>query len=155
MKRRIRLTEGDLRRIVNRSVRRVLREEMNFNSTSDYDIVPINSFEEARRYGRFTSWAITRSRDMFDNYTEDGLIQFYFCLRNGFQDEEPVASEGCPLDSYGLSMLAVSVDEDGRINTCTCRWNHENGGNDYMMDSRQLSRLLNVDVSDVMRPNAW
>ena len=34
MKRRIRLTEGDLRRIVNRSVRRVLREDM---APSQYD----------------------------------------------------------------------------------------------------------------------
>ena len=126
---------------------------MTFDSPSDYDIVRIDSFEEAEEYGDFTSWCVTHNSGMFDSYTCNGINQFYFCLRKGFQDEEAVASDGCPLDSYGLSMIAVSVDEDGMINTCTCRWNHDNGGNDNVMDSKQLSSVLKVNVFDVLKPN--
>ena len=126
---------------------------MTFDSPSDYDIVRIDSFEEAKEYGGFTSWCVTHSSDMFDSYTCDGINQFYFCLRKGFQDEEAVAGDGCPLDSYGLSMIAVSVDEDGMISTCTCRWNLDNGGSEHVMDSKQLSSVLKVNVFDVMKPN--
>ena len=127
--------------------------KMVFDSQSDYDIVRIDSFEEAKEYGEFTSWCVTHYERMFDSYTCDGINQFYFCLRKGFQKEEAVEGDGCPLDSYGLSMIAVSVNEDGMINTCTCRWNHDNGGNDNVMDSKQLSSVLKVNVFDVLKPN--
>ena len=126
---------------------------MAFDSPSDYDIVRIDSFEEAEKYGDFTSWCITHSESAFDSYTKNGINQFYFCLRKGFQDEEDVSGDGCPLDSYGLSMIAVSVDEEGMISTCTCRWNLANGGSEHVMDSKQLSSVLKVNVFDVMKPN--
>lgn len=126
---------------------------MAFDSPSDYDIVRIDSFEDAEEYGDFTSWCVTHDEYAFDSYTKNGINQFYFCLRNGFQDEEAVASDGCPLDSYGLSMIAVSVDEEGMISTCTCRWNHDNGGNDNVMNSKQLSSVLRMNVFDALKPN--
>ena len=48
--------------------------KMVFDSPSDYDIVRIDSFEEAKEYGDFTSWCVTHSSGMFDSYTKNGLL---------------------------------------------------------------------------------
>ena len=132
------------------------REElgnMQFTENSDYQIVRIDDFEQASQYGRYTSWCVTHYENMFDSYTSGGIGQFYFCLRNGFENEPEQVGEGCPLDSYGLSMIAVSVDENGRLNTCTCRWNHDNGGNDNIMDTKQISQVIGRNFFDVFKPN--
>ena len=155
MKRRIRLTESDLHRIVKESVKKIINEievgGMASNAPSDYKIVRIDSFDQARRYGRYVDWCITRDRSMFDSYASD--IQYYFCLRNGFEGVERRPTEGCPLDEYGLSMIAVGVDENGRLYTCTCRWNHENGGNDDVMDANELSQVIGMDFFEAFKPN--
>ena len=132
------------------------REElgnMQFNENSDYQIVRIDDFEQASQYGQYTSWCVTHDEGMLDSYTSGGLGQFYFCLRNGFENEPAQPGEGCPLDSYGLSMIAVSVDENGRLNTCTCRWNHDNGGNDTIMNAKQISQVIGRNFFEVFKPN--
>ena len=49
-------------------------------------------------------------------------------------------------------MIAVSVNEDGSLNTCTCRWNHSNGGNDNIMTTQQISQLLGVNFYQTFLP---
>jgi len=132
------------------------REElgnMQFTENGDYQIVRIDNFEQSSQYGQYTSWCVTHNENMFNSYTSNGLGQFYFCLRNGFENEPEQVGEGCPLDSYGLSMIAVSVDENGRLNTCTCRWNHDNGGNDNIMDAKQISQVIGRNFFEVFKPN--
>ena len=132
------------------------REElgnMQFTENGDYQIVRIDDFEQASQYGQYTSWCVTHDENMFNSYTSNGLGQFYFCLRNGFENEPEQVGEGCPLDSYGLSMIAVSVDESGRLNTCTCRWNHDNGGDDNIMDVKQISQVIGRNFFEVFKPN--
>ena len=127
--------------------------QMVFDSPSDYEIVRIDSFEQAQEYGKYVSWCITHDGYMFNNYTSDGINQFYFCLKNGFENVEEVPSDGCPLDVYGLSMIAVSVNENGMLNTCTCRWNHDNGGNDSIMNAKQVSQVIGMNFFEVFKPN--
>ena len=127
--------------------------QMAFNTPSDYEIVRIDSVEQASNYGRYTSWCVTHQKNMFDSYTSDGINQFYFCLKNGFENVEEVPSEGCPLDEYGLSMIAVSVNGDGILNTCTCRWNHDNGGDDSIMNAKQVSQVIGMNFFEVFKPN--
>lgn len=132
------------------------REELSkeqFTENKEYTVVPINSFEEASRYSEYTTWCITRQEYTFNSYTGDGIKQFYFCLRDGYQDVSEVKGKNCPLDDYGLSMVAVSVDENGALHTCTCRWNHDNGGNDNIMDTKQISRLIGRNFYEVFKPN--
>lgn len=132
------------------------REEigkMTFNTPSDYEIVRIDSFEQAREYSRYVNWCITYASNSFSQYTDNGINQFYFCLRHGFENVEKVASEGCPLDEYGLSMIAVSVDENGALSTCTCRWNHDNDGNDSVMTAKEISQVVGVNFFEVFKPN--
>lgn len=117
-----------------------------------YKIVPIDSFDEASKYGKYTSWCVTHHPDMYNSYTKGGLGRFYFCLQDGFEDVLKVKGEGCPMDAYGKSMIAISVNDDGSLNTCTCRWNHDNGGNDSMMDTKEISQFFGIDFYKTFKP---
>ena len=119
----------------------------------DYNIVKINSFEEASQYSNYTQWCVTQYEDAFNSYTANGEAQFYFCLKNGFENIEPIEGENCPLDEYGLSMIAVCVDCDGDLKTCTCRWNHYNGGDDNIMDEEQISNIVGVNFYQTFKPS--
>lgn len=124
---------------------------------SQYTIIPINSYEEAQKYYKYTynqsRWCLTHKRDMYDAYTCDGINQIYFCLKNGFENIEPIVGANAPLDEYGLSMISVIVNESGELAFCTCRWNHGNGGSDSVMDEVTLSKVLNVNFYNVFKPN--
>ena len=117
-----------------------------------YKIIPIDSFDEASKYGKYTSWCVTYYPDMYSNYTKNGLGRFYFCLQDGFENVPKAKGEGCPMDAYGKSMIAISVNDDGSLNTCTCRWNHNNGGNDNMMDTKEISKFFGVDFYNTFKP---
>ena len=123
-----------------------------FTQNDNYKIVKISTPEEAAKYGEYTSWCVTHDASMYDNYTHDGLGIFYFLLKNGFENVYEERGENCPLDEYGLSMVAVSVNMDGSLNTVTCRWNHDNGGNDNIMTDEQVSQLIGQDVYQVLKP---
>ena len=123
-----------------------------FDKNDNYKIVKISTPEEAAKYGEYTSWCVTHDASMYDNYTHGGLGIFYFLLKNGFENVYEERGENCPLDEYGLSMVAVSVNMDGSLNTVTCRWNHDNGGNDNIMTDEQVSQLIGQDVYQVLKP---
>jgi hypothetical protein len=124
---------------------------------SNYNIVPIDSFEQAKQYYSYTNpnqpWCLTHMENMFDNYTANGINQIYFCLRNGFEGIEPVVGVNAPLDDYGLSMLCIIVNENGELAYCTSRWNHENGGNDSVMNPKQISEVVGVNFYNTFKPN--
>ena len=120
---------------------------------TSYNIVKINDFEEASEYGKYTPWCVTHEIKAFNDYTNNGICVFYFCLKDGFENVKEKIGENCPLDEYGLSMIAVCVDENGKCKTITCRWNHDNGGNDNVMSTDELSRLLGVNFYEVFKPS--
>ena len=123
-----------------------------FVENTHYKIYRVDSFEEASKFSPYTSWCVTKNENNYDAYTNNGYGLFYFCIRNDFKAVKAVPSEGCPLDDYGLSMIATSVDDDGRCNTITCRWNHGNGGNDNIMTPMQLSKLIGRNYYQVFKP---
>ena len=123
-----------------------------YQQNREYTIVPINSYEEATKYAKYNEWGVTYSEDMFDDKTCNGAGRFYFCLRNGFENVPKKVGPNAPLDDYGLSMIAVSVTMEGEPNSITCRWNHDNGGSDSVMDDEQLSDLLGVNFYNVFKP---
>jgi len=131
------------------------RMELNKFETGEgrYNIVKIDSFDDASAYSSYVSWCITQDRHMFERYTNDGLNQFYFCLRDDFMDCKPIVGKNCPLDDYGLSMIAVSVNSEGKLATCTCRWNHDNGGNDSVMNTGEISNVIGRNFYNVFKPN--
>ena len=119
---------------------------------NNYMIVPIDSPEEASKYGKYTSWCVTHHENMYNSYTHNGSGRFYFCLHKGFENEPKVKGEGCPLDNYGLSMIAVSVTMEGEVNTITCRWNHDNDGNDNIMTIEQLEDIIGRNFYQTFKP---
>ena len=123
-----------------------------YTVNENYTIVPIDNPKEAAKYGKYTSWCVTHDEDMYNSYTHNGTGRFYFCLRKGFENEPEERGEGCPLDSYGLSMIAVSVDMEGAVNTITCRWNHDMGGNDNVMTIEQLEEVIGRNFYQTFKP---
>ena len=125
--------------------------------TSNYEIVRIDSFSDAKKYYSYTNphsrWCLTYMEDMYDSYTCDGINQIYFCLKHGFEDIKPVVGENAPLDEYGLSMLSIIVNGDGELAYCTTRWNHANGGDDSAMGSVDISKVVNINFYEVFKPN--
>ena len=121
-------------------------------ANDNYTIVPINDFEQSSEYGEYTSWCVTHYENMYNSYTNNGSGRFYFCLHKGFENEPMVKGEGCPLDNYGLSMIAVSVTMEGEVNTITCRWNHDNDGNDSIMSIEQLEDVIGRNFYQTFKP---
>ena len=134
------------------SKRKELMGGKQYQQNREYTIVPINSFDEATKYAKYNDWCVTYSEDMFDDKTCNGAGRFYFCLRNGFENVPKKVGPNAPLDEYGLSMIAVSITMEGEPNSITCRWNHNNGGSDSVMDDEQLSDLLGVNFYNVFKP---
>ena len=123
-----------------------------FANGSSYKIIPINSFEEAEPYGRYTSWCVTHGQNAFDSYTTCGN-RFYFCLRNDFQNVQK-DDKNAPLNEWGLSMIAVNVDMDGNLTRVTTRYNHDyNGENNPQLETpEQLENVLNVPFYKTFKP---
>ena len=132
--------------------------ERQLTVNNNYKIVPINYFKESSKYKKYfpnndkQRWCVTHDENMYNSYTNNGSGRFYFCLRKGFENEPRVEGEGCPLDSYGLSMIAVSVTKEGEVNTITCRWNHDNGGNDNIMTIEQLEDVIGRNFYQTFKP---
>jgi hypothetical protein len=121
---------------------------------SDYTIVKVETREESEKYFKYmaidgsstnTQWCITRGS--FDSYVSKEnpakAEVFYFMLRKDYDTYKsiPKPEKNAPKDSFGLSMIAVSVKSDGSLHTATTRWNHANGGNDHSLTTSELSQL--------------
>lgn len=137
----------DLETEVNSSFKGELKAKSNMKR-GNYKIVKIKNFTQSSEYGDYTSWCVTHSQDMYARYTQNGSCPFYFLLREGFENEEERAGNNAPLDSYGLSMIAVCVNYDGSLKTCTCRWNHDKGGNDHIMTKDDIEALIGKDNAE-------
>lgn len=124
-----------------------------FKHNAYYEIIPINSFKEAKKFSPYTDWCITNNENMYNTYTANGLNQFYFCLKNGFQNVPKEQGPNSPKDEYGLSMLAVCVDENGKLYTCTSRWNHDCGADDSIMNIKEITQVIGRNFYDVFKPN--
>lgn len=131
------------------------REELakqKFGNKSNYKIIRIKSFKDAKKYSNYTDWCITNNENMYNTYTNNGENQFYFCLRKDFLDVPKKEGENSPLDDYGLSMLAVCVDKNGDLHTCTCRWNHDCGASDSIMNVKEISNIIGRNFYKVFKP---
>lgn len=125
-----------------------------YKANDRYKIIRIDNFREANAYSEYVSWCVTHYENMWESYTGGGIRPFYFCLRDDYGRVIKEKGENCPLDDYGLSMIAVSVNPDGSPNTVTCRWNHENGGNDTVMDTETLSNIIGRNFYDAFPPKS-
>lgn len=135
------------------------QEEINskeYTRNKKYTITPCNTWDDMLQFGEYTDWCVAQEEggeEAYVSYTDDGVNKFYVCTREGYEDLEPEPGPNCPLDDYGLSMIAICVDPKGNLKTCTCRWNHDHGGNDNIMDAQQISELLGVNFFERFDPS--
>ena len=103
----------------------------------------------------YADWCILGSRHagMYQQYTCGGG-KFYICEKDGFRSIPREPGENCPVDEYGLSLIAVLVATDGLPERITTRWNHDYGGEDHeqLENAIQLQDLLKVNYLDVFKP---
>ena len=122
------------------------------NGGNGYTIIPIETYEQAHKYSQYTSWCVTNDENAFDCYTKVGN-RFYFCLMNGFENVHK-NDEGAPLNTYGLSMIAINIDMNGDLLRITTRYNHDFNGenNDGLCTVAQLEDILDVNFYKVFLP---
>ena len=129
-----------------------------YKKNERYTIVPCGKWEDMIPFRKpITNWYAAQKGNGkydYDMYTNNGMDMFYVCLRDDYKTVEEKHITNSPLDEYGLSMIAVCVNTDGSLKTCTCRWNDENGGHDHIMDEQQLSDLLGVNFFEVFKPRS-
>jgi len=88
----------------------------------------------------------TQSEDTYNQYTDDNKYAIYALLRDGWQDEPCEIGENYPLDSYGLSMIFVIVDDKNKVVYNNVRWNH--GPQHY---SRDVDHILSfTELNDIV-----
>ena len=126
-----------------------------YTENPEYEIVRIDSFEQATQYGGCNDWCLAQPNGQYnyDQYTSNGVNQLYFILRDGFENEPRVKGENSPYDSYGLSMMTVIVDPDGMMTQSTTRWNHENDSSDSAFTPKQISDIIGRNFYEVFKPN--
>lgn len=129
-------------------------KKMKFTGDSDYEIVKIDSYQNASKYKSYTSWCVTQNKHHFDLYSCDKMNQFYFCLKKGFKNVEK-DDEDAPLNNYGLSMISVCVDYNGIPLYVTTRYNHDFNGenNENLCSPRQISEVINMNFFEVFKPS--
>lgn len=108
----------------------------------EYVVKPMYSYNDTSKYEGYNEWCVTYSIGNYTTYTNDGS-QFFFCLKNGFENVPKRMGEDCPLDEYGLSMVSVLVYPNGTAKRVTTRWNHDNDGEDHP-DFRTLEDVENI-----------
>ena len=116
---------------------------------------------ESKRFlqsiSQYTDWCICDAMgDMeYAQYVSNGG-KFYICLRDDYKTVQREQGENCPLDNYGLSMIAVKVAPDGLPDNITTRWNHDNGGenNENLWLATQIQKVLGVRFKDVFKPRS-
>ena len=129
-------------------------KRMKFTGESDYEIVKIDSYQDASKYKTYTSWCVTQNPSHFESYSSDEMNQFYFCLKKGFENVKK-DNKDAPLNEYGLSMISICVDYNGMPLYVTTRYNHEFDGenNENLCSPRQVSEVINMNFFEVFKPS--
>lgn len=127
-------------------------------ANNDYEIIRINSFDEAAEIGAYSSdqeggeLCYTQSESTWKAYTKNGKYTVYCCLKKGWADMNPTPGKNAPYDEYGLSMIFVFIAPTGKIAYSNTRWNHEythNVNTDHAFTKEMLSDLLGVNFDKV------
>lgn len=119
------------------------------DTTFDYSITPIKSFEEAKEYNDSVSWRIVVSEESFNDYVASGN-RFYFLENNNWWDALCVPGMTFPHDNYGYSLIAVKISPDNEIVSVTSRWNTYAGDTGDFLNEEQLKNLLGLKYAQLL-----
>ena len=107
----------------------------------DYDIIPINSFKDAKEVAREESWCIVISEESFIEYTKEGN-RFFFLANKNWRKVSCVPGMNFPYDEYGYSLIAVEMSPDNKIVSVTSRWNNCSHNPNYFLSPDELKDIL-------------
>lgn len=149
--------------------------KMNFSDFSNYELVPIDSFEEfnskfggrqtgdgsSDKYagGGGTAWCHANSKPTYDYWVDNGRYKFFVLANKGWRDIkfDQKSNQKNPKDQYGNSLVALRVNKKtGRLENATLRCNHvgvpSNADNQYDTYA-ELSKLAGFNVEDAVKEN--
>lgn len=125
--------------------------ELNLKPVDDYVIVPVKTFDDARKFREYSEWCICESESDFKHYTACNQ-SFYIILKEGYELMESPQTIHSYKDEYGLSMIAVSVKANGRLATCTGRYN-EGVPDNKLLNAVEISKLIGCNFYDHFKPH--
>ena len=88
-----------------------------------YTVIPIGSYEELCAYRPYApDWCIIESEDAYDEHVQGGK-RFYLLERDDMRSfRRKIFGAEYPYDNFGMSLIAVCVDERGHVVSVTSRW---------------------------------
>ena len=107
------------------------RNNTEYQENNDYKVIGPVDFETANKYGSMScpggEICYTQNRDTWNGaYTRNDSNSVYIILKNGWENipaKHDDRTESA-YDTYGLSMIFVIVDDEGKLIYCNTRWNH-------------------------------
>lgn len=110
-------------------------------TNAKYTLIPIKTYEELNiKYGGDktgykgnSEWCHTNGKSTYESWTQNYTKFFFVLARNGWEDIKPYRPKNMSeyklektnaYDEYGTSLIAILVDENGKLLACTLRWNH-------------------------------
>ena len=136
-------------------------------SKGNYTIIGPVTYEVAEYFGMYTDshdtgdvLCYTRNPNTWNDYTCDGSKAMYIMLNENWDMIESVYfhyDSKTAYDEYGLSMIFLIVDENGNLETCNVRWNHDavfakDKDVDFALDEADISELVGRPFSEVFKP---
>lgn len=145
--------------------------KMNFSKSSNYTLVPIDSYEQMHELfggrvtgdgssdkyagGGGTAWCHTNSESTYNSWTRNG--EKFFVLQNNNWKNIPFdekSNKENPKDAYGNSLIAIRVSRSGKLKNATLRCNHvgvsSNADNQYDTYA-ELSKVAGFNVEEEVR----
>ena len=142
-------------------------ERMNnaqYTENSEYTVIGPVDFKTANEYGNYScpssKLCYTQSESTWNNYTKNNENSVYILLKDGWKNMEANHDDNSEsaYDAYGLSMIFVFVGEQGELEYCNTRWNHNaeyaQGFNcDHAMSREMISELIGRPFNEVFKPS--
>lgn len=143
----------------------------NGNSNGHYRVVAISDTVDYRgmvspdmegqrlleRLDNYTDWCVCGPNGLWEysQYLSNGG-KLYIVMKDGFENVPKEQGENCPLDEYGLSLIAVIVGADGLPDNITTRWNHEFGGENHsgLWNAEQLQDITGLNYLATFKPRS-
>jgi hypothetical protein len=105
----------------------------NVTETSDYDLLPFDSYEELHKmfggtktgYDGESEWCHANGSSTYESWTSNGKYSFYVLAKKNWKEIVAPTPTNDAYDEYGTSLIAILVsNEDGELKNSTLRWNH-------------------------------
>lgn len=88
-----------------------------------YNIVEITKHTQLLRYKDYTEWCIIFTEMAYEYCLDFGKRHLYILERDDYRSLRPTKGKDYPYDTYGMSLIAVVINNDGTAASVTTRWN--------------------------------